>query len=138
MRLIYSVAKSKVSHPKSAFLFAVVSQSLPVSRSEFVFIIVHLIQGSWVELHFSGTSSRSTSHHGSQEQIPTTSQECDVEKMLLEAQHESGRNSSRGSSQCNRFEEAVHVFTVLLCNTECQQVSLIQSHFLTVSHVFSL
>nr|XP_020452794.1 BCL2/adenovirus E1B 19 kDa protein-interacting protein 3 [Monopterus albus] len=59
------------------------------------------LQGSWVELHFSGTGSQSTSHHGSQEQIPTSSQECEVEKMLLDAQHESGRSSSKGSSQCN-------------------------------------
>uniref|UniRef100_A0A8D3BE88 BCL2 interacting protein 3 n=1 Tax=Scophthalmus maximus TaxID=52904 RepID=A0A8D3BE88_SCOMX len=51
------------------------------------------LQGSFVELHFSGNGSQSTSHHGSQE--------LDVLKMLLEAQHESGRNSSRGSSQCN-------------------------------------
>lgn len=56
--------------------------------------------GSWVELHFGG--SRSTSHHGSQEQIPTSAQEGDVEKMLLEAQRESGKTSSRGSSQCSR------------------------------------
>uniref|UniRef100_A0A3Q3WAP2 Uncharacterized protein n=1 Tax=Mola mola TaxID=94237 RepID=A0A3Q3WAP2_MOLML len=60
------------------------------------------LQGSWVELHFSGTGSRSASHHGSQDQIPTTSiQEGELEKMLLEAQRESGRTSSRGSSQCN-------------------------------------
>ncbi|XP_023255073.1 BCL2/adenovirus E1B 19 kDa protein-interacting protein 3 [Seriola lalandi dorsalis] len=59
------------------------------------------LQGSWVELHFSSNGSQSTSHHGSQEQIPTSSQECDLEKMLLDAQNESGRNSSRGSSQCN-------------------------------------
>lgn len=58
--------------------------------------------GSWVELHFGGTASQSTSHHGSQEQIPTSAQEGDVEKMLLEAQRESGRTSSRGSTQCNR------------------------------------
>ncbi|KAL6101988.1 bnip3 [Pungitius sinensis] len=64
------------------------------------------LQGSWIELHFSGNGSQSASlPHGSQEQIPTGVQEVDVEQLLLDAQHESGRNSSKGSSkgssQCN-------------------------------------
>lgn len=60
------------------------------------------LQGSWVELHFCGTGSQ-CSHHGSQEQIstPPIQEEGDVEKMLLDAQHESGKNSSKGSSLCN-------------------------------------
>lgn len=59
------------------------------------------LQGSWVELHYGGTGSQGGSHRGSQEQIPTSIQEGDVEKMLLEAQRESGRSSSKESSQCN-------------------------------------
>lgn len=57
------------------------------------------LQGSWVELHFDGSGRSSL--RGSQELIPGSAPEDDVEKMLLDAQNESGRSSSGGSSQCN-------------------------------------
>ncbi|XP_077586586.1 BCL2 interacting protein 4 [Stigmatopora nigra] len=58
------------------------------------------LQGSWVELHFSGSASqRSQEEHV---MLTSTQVQGDVENMLMEAQHESGRNSSSGpSSQCN-------------------------------------
>ncbi|XP_061692985.1 BCL2 interacting protein 4 [Syngnathoides biaculeatus] len=67
------------------------------------------LQGSWVELHFSGAPSQSYGRHGSQELVMPTStqQQDDVENMLLDAQHESGGNSSGGSSQCNSPRRAV-------------------------------
>lgn len=58
---------------------------------------------SWVELHFSGLNSQRNSPLGSREQIPQSLQVGDLERMLLEAQHESGRSSSKESSLCNRF-----------------------------------
>ncbi|XP_077437788.1 BCL2/adenovirus E1B 19 kDa protein-interacting protein 3-like [Vanacampus margaritifer] len=66
------------------------------------------LQGSWVELHFSGAASQSNTRHGSQELVmPTSTLQDDVENMLLDAQHESGRSSSSGSSQCNSPRRAL-------------------------------
>lgn len=58
------------------------------------------LQGSWVELHFNGGSS--TPKVGADEQSASTAPSGgDLEKMLLDAQHESGRSSSRGSLPCD-------------------------------------
>ncbi|KAJ8264477.1 hypothetical protein GJAV_G00149610 [Gymnothorax javanicus] len=61
------------------------------------------LQGSWVELHFQSSSSSgsgSTSRHGGEE-VPASVPSGDMEKMLLDAQHESGRSSSQGSLPCD-------------------------------------
>lgn len=58
------------------------------------------LQGSWVELHYSSNGSSLNGQMLGQEQVPASISlyNGDMEKILLDAQHESGRSSSRESS----------------------------------------
>ncbi|XP_058506871.1 uncharacterized protein LOC131473597 isoform X2 [Solea solea] len=64
-----------------------------------------ILIGSWVDLQFNSSDSPYSSLHGGQEQISVSSDEsADIEIMLLDAQHESGRSSSAKSSPCSPLE----------------------------------
>lgn len=54
-----------------------------------------VLSGSWVELHFSNGN-------GSSVPASVSIYNGDMEKILLDAQHESGRSSSK-SSHCDRY-----------------------------------
>lgn len=68
--------------------------------------------GSWVELHFSNNGN------GSSVPASVSIYNGDLEKILLDAQHESGRSSSK-SSHCDRWVQTSTSVPVLASGWKC-------------------